>query len=199
MQKEDVRNEMGQKRRAMAMAVRRGADSRIVRKLLARREIGLANIICAYVSTSEEVDTKEIIIHLLRQGKQVVVPKAEGNELTVYRIKSVDDLVPGGFGILEPKDNCQHADVSMIDVFIVPGIAFDRQGYRLGWGKGYYDRLLARVTVPKIGLAYATQIVSGLPHESYDIQMDVVITQEKTYGKKEQSDTSRISIFGFDG
>ncbi len=130
---------------------------------------------------SKEVDTIEAIKALLKQQKQVVVPKVEDNELRLYRIDSLDDLVPGSFDILEPKSNCQFVTLSDIDVFVVPGFAFDRMGYRLGWGKGYYDRLLASVTAPKIGLAYSLQILPRLDHATYDIPMDTVITEHETY------------------
>lgn len=72
---------------------------------------------------------------------------------------------------------------SRADLFIIPGIVFDHNGWRLGWGKGYYDKLLSGVAVPKIGLAYQKQIVAHVPHTSYDVPMDTVVTEENIYAK----------------
>lgn len=136
------------------------ADRVISKKLRQRDEWRLAHCVCIYISTPEEVDTRQ----LMRQQKQFVVPRVAGKMLTLHRFGGLEDLVP----------------VSTIDLFIVPGIAFDLLGFRLGWGKGYYDRLLVGVTVPKIGLAYNCQIVPRLPRRSYDIPMDIVITEHET-------------------
>ena len=169
---------MAADRRTLPTGKRRRSDALILKTLLDRKEIRAAKTICTYVSTSEEVDTIRIILAFIKKAKRVVVPKVKHDELVLYRIDSLDDFVPGSFGVLEPKAVCQQVSVSIIDVFIVPGITFDKKGYRLGWGKGYYDRLLATVSVPKIGLAYAFQIVPRLDHATYDIPMDTVITEK---------------------
>lgn len=85
------------------------------------------------------------------------------------------------YHILEPKKKTAIIDPKSIDLYIVPGIAFDRNGYRLGHGKGYYDRLLAGINVPKIGLAYSVQVVAELPRSSYDVPMTMVVTEEATF------------------
>jgi len=181
MEKAVLRQQMAADRRALPIIERRRLDTKILKTLLGRKEIRAAKTICTYVSLPEEVDTREFIKLLLKEGKHVIVPIAEGHQLVLYRIKSQDDLVPGAFGILEPKAMLRRINASMIDVFIIPGIAFGRARYRLGWGKGYYDRLLASVTAPKIGLAYSLQIVPRLDHAKYDIPMDTVITEHETY------------------
>ena len=164
------------KRRSMPAGERRKANHAIAKILLARVEWKKANTICLYVSLPEEVDTGS----LFGQKKSFVVPRVSDKDLILHQIQSPDDLIKGRFDIFEPKKSCPVVNVSVVDLFIVPGIAFDRKGYRLGWGKGYYDRLLAGVSATKIGLAYSFQIVSRLPHKRYDIPMDIVITEHET-------------------
>ena len=94
------------------------------------------------------------------------------------------NLREGRYGFPEPDDSCRRIATHCVDVFFVPGIAFDRKCYRLGYGKGYYDRLLAGARGMKVGLAYAIQIVPLLPHSTYDIPMDIVITDKETIGKE---------------
>ncbi len=178
MNKQLLRPKMANLRRTLDASGRHRANIVISKKLLAMPEVLRARTICCYVSTPEEVDTKEIITHFLAQGKQVVVPKAEGNRLVLYQITALEDLVKGAFGILEPATT-QQVTVSAVDVFIVPGFAFDQKGHRLGWGKGYYDRLLADVAAFKIGLAYSFQLVSRLETRVYDIPMDTVVTENE--------------------
>jgi len=112
--------------------------------------------------------------------KTVVIPKVKDNVLILHQVRSLDNLEPGRFGIPEPKDSCPVVDKSSVDLFIVPGVAFDRKGYRLGRGLGYYDKLLAGLTASKIGIAYAAQVVAEVPHTSYDVPMTALITQENT-------------------
>lgn len=154
-------------------------DSDIIKKLLSRPEIIPSHTICTYVSYGGEVDTKKLIEQLLVIGKAVVVPKIKDNNLKLHRIFSLDDLERGHFGIPEPGSNCPVVDKQSVDLFIVPGIAFDRQGHRLGRGDGYYDKLLAGVTVPKIGLAYACQVIAEVPHTSYDVPMTALVTEKE--------------------
>ena len=155
-------------------------DRVIAETLLSRPEIINAHVICIYVSLPTEVDTAGIIDQLLALRKIVVVPKVSQDTLLLYQIRSRTDLAPGPYGILEPFDSLHSIDKSSVDVFIVPGKSFDRLGNRKGKGKGYYDRLLRAVHVRKIGLAYQYQIVTRLPVHSYDIPMDVIITEKET-------------------
>ncbi len=168
------------RRNASTQTEKQKASQIICKTLLVRPECKKATAICVYVSLPEEVDTRNIFQTLFEQKKSVIVPRVEGSHLRLHQIQSMDDLTKGSFGIAEPKRSCPEVETSFVDLFIVPGIAFDRSGYRLGWGKGYYDRLLAGVSATKIGLAYSFQIVSRLPHTGYDIPMDIVITEHET-------------------
>jgi 5-formyltetrahydrofolate cyclo-ligase len=140
-------------RRNLHQSARSKANRTIRDAVLARADVRSATTICIYESFPDEVDTHELILLFRRQHKTVVVPP-----------RSVEDV----------------ADISSVDLFIVPGVAFDRHGNRLGRGGGYYDRLLTSVRAPVIGLAYQCQIVSGLPRSQYDIPVHTVITEKET-------------------
>ena len=155
IEKDTLRKQMIAVRRQLTASAKKQADRVITAAVLARSEVRNATVICIYQSFPQEVSTGEIIETLIKQKRKIVLPPASPHKFV---------------------------GLSAVDVFIIPGVAFDLSGYRLGRGKGYYDRLLAGVNVQKIGLSYECQIVSGLPHDRYDIPMDVVITEKKTYG-----------------
>ncbi len=136
-----------------------------------------------YVSLPAEVDTLPMIGEALALGKNVVVPKTdlEKKELELYQIHYPEkDLARGAYGILEPvPSRTRRTEVSDIECVIVPGIAFDAAGHRIGQGAGFYDRLLKKIgpQVPKIGLAYSFQVLSSIPFESHDEKVDLVLTE----------------------
>lgn len=135
-----------------------------------------------YVAREEEVETKKLIERALEKGKCVTVPCVDSvqNELVAVKIDSLEsDLKPGAYGILEPHESLrQPFCIDDLEFVIVPGLAFDRAGYRLGRGKGYYDRFLARLNerVHVWGLGFDFQILNSIPHLRHDVQLDRVIT-----------------------
>lgn len=134
-----------------------------------------ARVIFCYVSAHGEVGTLTLIEELLKE-KEVVVPYCtdkQGNMICV-KINSPDDLAEGSFGILEPKNPVEFPK-EKIDFAIVPGIAFDKEGYRLGYGKGYYDRFLCDISPYKLGVCQKEFFVDSIPHNEHDIEMDSVM------------------------
>lgn len=178
-EKENIRRRMLELRCQLPLQEKLNADKKIAAAVLQQSEIIKARTISIFFSKSEETGTEQILIELFRMRKIVTAPKIANQELALYRITSIHDVVSGPFGIKEPRTSFQNIPASEIDVFIVPGIAFDRSGNRLGWGKGYYDRLLKNVTNPRIGLAYSRQLVPHIPHEPYDIVMTEIITENE--------------------
>jgi 5-formyltetrahydrofolate cyclo-ligase len=154
------------------------ADRKITDSVLTKPEWKKAETVCLYMSTPDEVDTKPLLAAALSAGKTVVFPSIERDELVLHQIRSIRDFTPGVYRILEPKKTTPRVDTKSVDLCIVPGIVFDQDGYRLGHGKGYYDRLLSRVSAPKFGLAYEIQMVAKLDHTSYDVPMTVVVTEK---------------------
>lgn len=150
-------------------------DNRIFYKVIELKEYKESKMILIYVSLKDEVDTFKLIEHSLRIGKKVAVPKCEGDNIVFYNINTLSDLQEGSFRILEPKTNEIINDFSD-SICIIPGIAFDKENNRIGYGRGFYDRFLEKYDGTKIGLAYAECICDRIDSESTDIKMDIVIT-----------------------
>ena len=151
----------------------------IMSSVLTHPRIQEADTILMYHSLPDEVDTHSALDQLLAMGKKVLLPKVVSDtEMTIHEYTGADSLQPSEpYGILEPTTpelsiiNCQ------LSIAIVPGMAFDKQGHRLGRGKGYYDRFLSRIpNIYKIGVCFPFQMLESIPSESTDVVMDEVIT-----------------------
>ena len=168
------------KRRDMIGSVSKIKSDEIRQRLLGIERVKQAKTICTFISAFKEPDTVEIIKELWEQDKKIVVPitDIESGTLSLSYINSMDDMKKGAYGILEPK-TVRTADENNIDIILVPGLAFDRNGGRMGFGKGYYDRLLESSKAVKIGLCYDFQILEKIPTESHDVPMNFVITEKE--------------------
>ncbi len=180
-QKQHVRERALARRRQLTPQKRFSSSQTIISSLCKRKEFIEASSICIYVSFETEVATHDCIKDLLLLEKKVIVPKIHDNTLSLYYLHQWSDLLQGSFHIFEPNSNSTIAPLHLVDLFVIPGIAFDIHGHRIGWGKGYYDKLLRGIQVPKIGLAFSEQIFPLLPFESYDIVMDAVITEKEIF------------------
>jgi len=168
-------------RRMIPKVERAKSDRKITDSVTARPEWKKAETACLYMSTPDEVDTKPLLAAALNAEKTVVYPRVERDHLILHRVRSVTDFTRGAYQIVEPKKSTPIVNPALVELFIVPGVLFDRHGNRMGHGKGYYDRLLSGISAPKIGLAYSVQVVAELPRSSYDVPMTVVITEEGIY------------------
>lgn len=148
----------------------------VVERMKANSQFSHARTLFIYSSLSDEVDTTTLLDSLALCGKTVVLPKvvdAENMELRLYTGR--EDLAAGSYGIMEPTGKLFTA-LHDIDVAVVPGMAFDRNGHRLGRGKGYYDRMLAQMPQAyKIGICFDFQLMENIPHDAHDVSMDEVI------------------------
>lgn len=152
-------------------------------------EFGAAGTVLIYVSARSEVRTRETIAELLADRKSIVVPWCRDDEhLDLFHLHSLQDLVPGRFGILEPRADLRadpHRVIAptRLDLLLLPGAAFDRRGGRIGYGRGYFDRLLAqtRPDALKAGLAFDCQLVDEVPMGPHDVRLDVVVTEVGVY------------------
>lgn len=134
-----------------------------------------------YISGEIEVGTSSIIEDAFSKGKTVLVPRCvKGtNIMEFFRINSFDDLDTGSYGILEPDEKCEKYDGFDNSVCVVPGLSFDLRGYRLGFGKGFYDRFLTEYDITAIGLCYENCISETLPAENHDVSVDCIVTQDR--------------------
>jgi 5-formyltetrahydrofolate cyclo-ligase len=167
----------------------RAAASRLILARLRALDVwARAATICSYVGVRSEVETLPLLVEALAEGRRVAVPACEGDALRLVYLESLEELVPARFGLLEPAgDVCLAAGrlcpVEAVDLFVVPGVAFDRAGGRIGYGRGFYDRLLARARpdATRVALAFEAQLVERVPSESTDVPMDYVLTERAAY------------------
>lgn len=142
--------------------------------------------VLAYWPTRNELDTRPLIAGLWGRGARVLLPRCRRDEPGLADVACVlgeSDLVSGAFSIMEPGPGCAVITTAAPDVILVPGVGFDRAGFRLGFGGGYYDRLLARPDMGKalkIGLAYGFQVLEALPREPWDLPVDAVCSEDGT-------------------
>ncbi len=147
----------------------------ILNKLFETEQYKKAECIYCYIDYNNEVKTKPLIRKALKDGKRVAAPRISGSTMEFYYISGYSDLKEGSFGIMEPY-NCELAKETDA-LMIMPGVAFDRENHRIGFGRGYYDRYLEREnTHYKIALAYHFQIFEQVPYEPHDICPDMVIS-----------------------
>ena len=141
-----------------------------------------AKSIGAYYSIGSEVRTHDILQEILKSGRELSLPKVVKKDLVFKKIKSLSDLEQGNFSVMEPKDYCE--DVKKIEVIIVPAIALTREGHRLGYGFGYYDRYLSGKKSMTIGLGYSKQIIKSFPRSDNDVRIDCIVTEDQVIMSK---------------
>ena len=175
MKKEFLRQEMKAKRRALTEEYKKEASEKIFKKLSALSEYKSAQSVCVYMDSFGEVKTDLIIKDLRERGKEILFPVSDIKTKTLSLCRDCGSFTSGAYGILEPEKK-QTVDFLCPDLIIVPGLAFDKNMNRLGFGAGYYDRLLSENTVFKIGICYDFQLFDFIPSEEHDVVMDMVIT-----------------------
>ena len=161
---------------------------RIVARLTSLPEYQRAATVMFYVDMRSEVRTQHYLPTALASGKQIIVPWCAPRELELFHLAALDELALGTFQILEPRPGLRalpekQVAVEALDLVVVPGVAFDRRGARLGYGAGYYDKLLQRVRpdARRVALAFECQLFPELPQEAHDVVMDQVLTEQAVY------------------
>jgi len=140
-----------------------------------------ARTVLLYCSIPGEVPTESLIEAAVKMGKRVVLPLVKGDDLLLKEYLP-GALVEGYKGIMEPSAEAKDVAPEEIDLALIPGVAFDRKCRRLGRGRGYYDRTLPALACPKIGLAFAWQIVDEVPCDPWDMSLDLVVTPDTVIG-----------------
>ena len=177
MDKRALRRQIGEKKRAMTAAQIEAGSARLADRLFETAAWREARSVYAYMAFNQEVRTRPIIERAWAEGKRVAVPKVIGDDMRFVWLDSFDQLAPqGAFGILEPIGDGPVADDGAALV-LVPGLAFDERGHRVGYGGGYYDRwLAANPGHPTVALCYGFQIVARIECEAHDLKVDAVIS-----------------------
>ena len=138
-----------------------------------------ARCVLFFAPLPNELDLWPLVEPALAGGKTIALPKfdAATGAYSAAQIRDLEkDIRPGRFGVREPGEHCPAVDLNRLDLLLVPGVAFDPQGWRLGRGKGFYDRLLTRVSGTKCGVAFDEQIITEIPIEPHDVRMDCILT-----------------------
>lgn len=178
-----LRNKILNIRKNLILEEKIKLDEKIYSKLLNNEIFKKAKNIFIYISFATEINTKPIIEKALEENKNIYIPKIYKSDSSMKAIKlnSFKDLKENSMGILEPIQDGDYIDKENIDLIIVPGVVFDKEGNRIGYGGGYYDRYLSDIKEVrnKIALAYELQVLDFIGEEKHDIKVDYIITEEK--------------------
>ena len=165
-----------------------GVSNRIVETFMALPEYAAAKSVMFYVDVRDEVRTRQALPTAIQGDKRIVIPFCVDGELELFHLESMDELSVGMYKILEPREELRDVAAKRfqpqdLDLIMVPGVAFDKNGGRTGHGKGYYDKLLqhARANCPLIALAFECQMFPEIPVQHHDIYMDKVVTENAVY------------------
>ena len=180
MIKDELRAKMREMRRSLTADEVKEKSAAIARSLLGIAAVKDARTVCVYISAFKEPDTRGIIGALLSAGKRVAVPVTDEASVTLSLsyIDNAAELARGAYGIYEPTV-IKRADENDMDVIITPGLAFDKRGGRMGFGKGYYDRLFEKTNALRIALCYDFQLFEKIPTEPHDAPMDIIVTEKR--------------------
>ncbi len=183
MNKTELRQQILARRGHLTAEERARKSAAIGERLFALEEFKAAGCALFFVGFGSEVETLPMIRQALLQGKRVIAPKVREtkSELELRELRDPEvELHPGAMGILEPDETCPLVAREEIDLIIVPAVAWDEKGYRVGYGGGFYDRLLAKARdIPKVGIGFECQVVSEVPRKEHDLGVDVLVTESR--------------------
>lgn len=183
MEKKIIRDQILKDKDKLAKITLKSYSDSIISKLFNTDYYKNAKTIMTFISFGAEVDTHDFIKTSIINNKKIVVPITvpKTKQLKLSEVLDFDKLEIGFYNILTPKKEfIKYVDPSEVDLIIVPGVAFDKSGYRIGYGGGYYDRFLSKLDhVTKISLAFDMQLVDKIPHEHFDIPVNYIITENE--------------------
>jgi 5-formyltetrahydrofolate cyclo-ligase len=190
-QKAALRDKMRSVRGAIPSEEREALARQAERRLLGLDEVGAAATVLLFYSFGSEVATQGVGEHLLAQGKRLLLPYLSPQGMEAAEVFPGDSLLPTGYGPREPSRRIP-LDPGEVDLVITPGLAFDRRGFRLGYGGGHYDRYLTRVRPDtiRIGLAFSIQVVERVPEEPSDQKVHLVVTDAEVVDCRDGPDRS---------
>ena len=186
--KKIIRKNIQKARDSLTFHSRLSGSQLIADKLMGLNAYKASKVILAYYPFRSEIDTTIIIQNALKQKKKIILPRVNGKKLELYYIKDLkNDLSPGSFDIMEPiPSKCVLTSYKNIDMILVPGVGFDKNFNRLGYGGGFYDKLLEELPVktPRIALAFSLQLIENIPIMAHDLKVDIIITEKEILRRK---------------
>ncbi len=179
--KDPIRKQLFTLRNAMSKDERQEKSLRACQRLMDLPAFAKARAIHAFVPFRSEIDTRPVIKQAWKAAKKVALPKVVACDHTMRNIwtQSWDQLEAGYMGIPEPKAELPDAELSKLELIVVPGAAFDRFGGRMGYGGGFYDRFMLQSPALRVGFCFDLQVIDAVPHCAHDLQVDLLVTDER--------------------
>lgn len=188
--KSEIREYYINKRRELPDEVKQEKDNKLCSNLLASATYRYAEVLLLYMPKADEVDIRPFAEGALKGGKRVAFPRCnpEDRSMVFHFVSSLSELTESTYGLLEPPAENEAFDPAECEkvnaICVVPGIVYDKRGYRIGYGGGYYDRYLSSFLGTKVGIAYYDFIANDVPHGRFDLAVDVLISERGIYAKK---------------
>ncbi|MDH3656379.1 MAG: 5-formyltetrahydrofolate cyclo-ligase [Myxococcales bacterium] len=180
--KVELRNRMRAVRGALSVSACEARSAEIAKRVVTLTSFESAKMILAFSSIRREVKTHAILQAAWAAGKRVTLPRVVEGELHLHRIGADTELVEGSFGVPEPPDDAPRISPSTVDFAVVPALAVDLRGYRIGYGGGYYDRLLPLLeNARSCALAFDFQLIAEVPELPIDVPVDIVVTDQRVF------------------
>lgn len=186
----EIRKQNLERRSAIPTEIRKNKDARICKNIISSAAFRYADVILLYYPIKGEVDILPLMQAAIDSGKKVAFPRChpEDHSMTFHYVSSEEDFEKGSYGLREPFASLPAFDpqtgYEMNVLCIVPAVVYDRKGYRIGYGGGYYDRFFGQCRPASIGVAYEEFIIKNVPHGRYDISVDVVVSERGIYARK---------------
>jgi 5-formyltetrahydrofolate cyclo-ligase len=178
--KRELRARMRSVRGVLPQSARDERSAAAIARALQLPELSAARTIVGFCAIQKEVDPAALLEQLRAQGKRTGLPRVVGEQLQLHAYADASELVPGSFAVNEPPETAPRIDPADVDVVLVPGLAFDERGHRLGYGRAFYDRLLPSMPRAfRVGIAYDFQLVMELPNDAHDIPMHCLISDKR--------------------
>ena len=184
MNKTEARKIFSQKRKSISLEDKLIKDRKIFDNIINSHILNDFEKILCYVSVKDEPDTRVLIDYLIKNDKNIYIPHCIASEMKFYKLDDVDKLIDGAFGIptvdISSENSLENFKKS---ICIVPALSFDSNGYRLGYGGGFYDRFLSDKEIFKLGISYEICLTAELPRDDFDISVDALITENNIIRK----------------
>jgi len=177
IQKAALRKHLLEKRDATSAELREISSERIHQNLKRITSFTNSQNIACYFPIGSEIDTHNIMLDMLEQDKNLLLPRIVNNNLEFCIVPNLEKLEKGSFEIMEPRDSCKKAE--KINCVLIPTVGVSKSGVRLGYGNGYYDKFLSTTNAVKISLTYSKQIVKSVPSNTHDIKIDWIVTENE--------------------
>ncbi len=182
--KQTLRQKRKEERLRLSPEARAAADHLIAEHILASEAYHAADCVLLYSAIRGEVDLHEVACAALRDGKTVAYPRTSGGQMTFHIVRALSELVPGEMHIPSPSEGAPTAALTDRTLMLLPALAYDRDGYRLGWGGGYYDRFLVSYPGIKMGVTREAGLSAAIPHDTHDLPVNMIATELQIYKVK---------------